>query len=268
MEMAITEGKAVTVALVNNKGGVGKTTTTVSLAAEFARGGRKVLLVDLDGQGSASRSLGLERKDLHPGVAEAMLEDLPVSEAIKTSYVPKLDILAGSMKLVSTDVFLADVENREFVLRTTLEPAYSDYDFIFMDCPTSLGLLTINALTSADYIILPVTPDYLGFEGLVNLMEAVEKTREGIGEAAELLGILITMADYRVRVTRETGDMIRDRFGRFVFNTEIRVNVRLREAPSYGKSIFDYDGRSHGAEAYTRLAREVVNRIRQDRLKA
>jgi chromosome partitioning protein len=259
--------KAITVALVNNKGGVGKTTTAVSLSTELARGGRKVLLVDLDGQGSASRSLGLDREDLYPGVAEAMLEGLSVRKAIKPSYIPKLDILAGSMNLVSTDVFLADVEKREFVLRNAIEPAVSDYDYIFLDCPTSFGLLTVNALTSADYSILPVTPDYLGFVGLVNLMDAVEKTKDGIGEAAELLGILITMADYRVRVTREIGDMIRERFGRMVFNTEIRTNVRLREAPSYGKSIFDYDIRSHGAEAYSRLAKEVVNRIRQDRLK-
>ncbi|NLO56967.1 MAG: ParA family protein [Thermovirga sp.] len=263
--MAGSGNEKVILSLVNNKGGVGKTTTAVNLSAQLARDGKKVLLVDLDGQGSASRSLGLEREDLHPGTAEAMLEGLPIEEAVKGSYIPGLDLLAGSMDLVSTDVFLADVEDREFILRSILWPAADEYDFIVIDCPTSLGLLTVNALTSSDYLILPVTPDYLGFEGLLNLMEAVERTREGIGEAAEVLGIVVTLADYRVRVTRDIGGMIRDRFGRLVFNTEIRINVKLKEAPSRGKSIFDHDNGSTGADAYRRFCREVVNRIRQDR---
>jgi len=258
--------EGVVLSLVNNKGGVGKTTTAVNLSASLASDGGRVLLVDLDGQGSASRSLGLDREDLYPGVAEAMLEGLPLREAVKGSYIPGLDVLAGSMNLVSTDVFLADVEGREFVLRSALEPALEDYDFIVMDCPTSLGLLTVNALTSSHYIILPVTPDYLGFEGLLNLMEAVDMTREGVGKAAGLLGIVLTLADYRVRVTKDIGEMIRSRFGRLVFNTEIRVNVKLKEAPSHGRSIFDYDGGSRGADDYRRLSAEVQNRIRQDRI--
>ncbi|HOI82289.1 MAG: ParA family protein [Thermovirgaceae bacterium] len=258
--------EGVVLSLVNNKGGVGKTTTAVNLSASLASDGGRVLLVDLDGQGSASRSLGLDREDLYPGVAEAMLEGLSLREAVKGSYIPGLDVLAGSMNLVSTDVFLADVEGREFVLRSALEPALEDYDFIVMDCPTSLGLLTVNALTSSHYIILPVTPDYLGFEGLLNLMEAVDMTREGVGKAAGLLGIVLTLADYRVRVTKDIGEMIRSRFGRLVFNTEIRVNVKLKEAPSHGRSIFDYDGGSRGADDYRRLSAEVQNRIRQDRI--
>jgi len=258
--------EGVVLSLVNNKGGVGKTTTAVNLSASLASDGGRVLLVDLDGQGSASRSLGLDREDLYPGVAEAMLEGLSLREAVKGSYIPGLDVLAGSMNLVSTDVFLADVEGREFVLRSALEPALEDYDFIVMDCPTSLGLLTVNALTSSHYIILPVTPDYLGFEGLLNLMEAVDMTREGVGKAAGLLGIVLTLADYRVRVTKDIGEMIRSRFGRHVFNTEIRVNVKLKEAPSHGRSIFDYDGGSRGADDYRRLSAEVQNRIRQDRI--
>ena len=258
--------EGVVLSLVNNKGGVGKTTTAVNLSASLASDGGRVLLVDLDGQGSASRSLGLDREDLYPGVAEAMLEGLSLREAVKGSYIPGLDVLAGSMNLVSTDVFLADVEGREFVLRSALEPALEDYDFIVMDCPTSLGLLTVNALTSSHYIILPVTPDYLGFEGLLNLMEAVDMTREGVGKAAGLLGIVLPLADYRVRVTKDIGEMIRSRFGRHVFNTEIRVNVKLKEAPSHGRSIFDYDGGSRGADDYRRLSAEVQNRIRQDRI--
>jgi chromosome partitioning protein len=169
-----------------------------------------------------------------------MLEGLPIGEAIKGSCIPGLDLLAGPMDLVSTDVFLADVEDREFLLRSILRPEADEYDFIVIDCPTSLGLLTVNALTSSDYLILLVTPDYLGFEGLLNLMEAVERTREGIGEAAEVLGIVLTLADYH-------------------------INVKLKEAPSRVKSIFDHDNHSTGADAYRRFSREVVNRIRKDR---
>lgn len=253
--------KPVTLALVNNKGGVGKTTTAVSLAAGLAAEGRRVLLADLDAQGSASLSLGLTRSDLQPGTAEAVLEGWPIKAAVRSSYVSGLDVLPGSMKLASADLALFDVEGREAVLRAVLAPILADYDFAVLDCPPSLGLLTVNALTAADFFLVPLTPDYLALEGLVNLLEAVERIRSGIGKAAELLGVLLTLADYRLNVTEEIGAMIRRHYGRKVFRTEIRGNVRLKEAPSFGKTIFDYDGGSAGAEAYRELTREVLRRI-------
>lgn len=253
--------KGITIALVNNKGGVGKTTSAVNLAAGLAAADHRVLLVDLDAQGSAGLSLGLGRDALSPGAAEVILDGLPVRGAIRPSSVKGLDILPGSMTLASADLALADVKGRELVLKAALRPALGDYDFIVLDCPPSLGLLTVNALTAADFFLVPVTPDYLSLEGLVNLMNAAEKIKAGIGKTAALLGILLTLADYRLGVTKEIGDMIRGHYGRLVFKTEIRGNVRLKEAPSFGKSIFDYDHAAAGAEAYRQLTKEVLQRI-------
>lgn len=250
------------VAVVNNKGGVGKTTSAVNLSAGIAAGKKKVLLVDLDAQGSAGLSLGLSRADLSPGVAEVILDGHPVGKAIRPSSVKGLDILPGSMALASADLALSVIKGREVVLKNALTPILADYDFAVLDCPPSLGLLTVNALTAADFFIIPLTPDYLSLEGLVNLMEAVEKIRTGIGgKVAVPLGILLTLADYRLNVTEEIGRMIRGYYGRLVFKTEIRGNVRLKEAPSFGKTIFAYDNGSAGAEAYRELTREVLQRI-------
>jgi len=251
------------IALVNNKGGVGKTTSAVNLAAGITAAGRRVLLVDLDAQGSAGLSLGLSRADLKPGVAEVILEGLPIREAIRPSSIKGLDILPGSMTLASADLALSIVTGREVVLKAALKPVLADYDFAVLDCPPSLGLLTVNALTAADFFLVPVTPDYLATEGLVNLMDAVEKVKAGIGKAADLLGIVLTLADRRLNVTEEIGRMIRGYYGRLVFKTEIRGNVRLKEAPSFGKTIFDYDKGSAGAEAYRELTKEVLQRIKQ-----
>jgi chromosome partitioning protein len=249
------------IALVNNKGGVGKTTSAVNLAAGLVAAGRRVLLADLDAQGSASLSLGLTRADLSPGSAEVILDGHPIREAIRPSSVKGLDILPGSMALASADLVLSAVAGREVVLKDALTPIRGDYDFTVLDCPPSLGLLTVNALTAADFFIVPVTPDYLSLEGLVNLLDAVERIKKGIGKAAGLLGILLTLADYRLNVTEEIGQMIRGYYGRLVFKAEIRGNVRLKEAPSFGKTIFDYDNGSAGAEAYRQLTKEVLKRI-------
>lgn len=249
------------IALVNNKGGVGKTTSAVNLAAGLVAAGRRVLLADLDAQGSASLSLGLTRADLSPGSAEVILDGHPIREAIRPTSVKGLDILPGSMALASADLVLSAVAGREVVLKDALTPIRGDYDFTVLDCPPSLGLLTVNALTAADFFIIPVTPDYLSLEGLVNLLEAVERIKKGIGKAAGLLGILLTLADYRLNVTEEIGQMIRGYYGRLVFKAEIRGNVRLKEAPSFGKTIFDYDNGSAGAEAYRQLTKEVLKRI-------
>lgn len=253
--------KAVTVALTNNKGGVGKTTTAISLGAGLAAGKRRVLLVDLDAQGSAGLSLGLSRDALSPGTADAILDGKPIRKAIRSTTVAGLDILPGSMALASADIALAAVTGRELVLKKALVPVLADYDFIILDCPPSLGLLTVNALTAADFFVVPVTPDYLALEGLVNFLDAVEKIRTGIGRAAQPLGILLTLADYRLNVTAEISDLLRGYYGRLVFRAEVKGNVRLKEAPSFGKSIFDYDARSAGADAYLELTKEVLARI-------
>lgn len=252
---------ATVLALVNNKGGVGKTTSAVNIAAGIAARGFKVLLVDMDAQGSASLSLGLTRADLRPGTADVLLDAYPARKGIRKSLSTQpLDILPGSMDLASADILLAGVMGREEVLKASIQSLLKDYDYIVLDCPPSMGLLTVNAVIAADYYLVPVTPDYLALEGLVNLLEAVKKIRAGIGGAAELMGILLTLADYRLNATREIGELIRAHYGKIVFKTEIRGNVKLKEAPSFGKTIFDYDDRSSGAEAYRGVVKEVLRR--------
>lgn len=251
-------------ALVNNKGGVAKTTTAVNLAAALARMGRKTLVVDLDAQGSASLSLGVTRQDLEPCSAQALLGERPISKLIRKTSTADIDVVTGSMALANADLQLADERGREQKLRRLLLPVCDGYDFILLDCPPSLGLVAINALTACDGFLVPVTPQYLALEGLVNLMGAVDRLRAGTGVEARLLGVVVTMADYRNKATSEIVGMLREHYGADICGTEIRTNVRLSEAPSHGKHIFDYDAESSGAAAYAMLAREVVGRCRQD----
>jgi len=251
-----------TLALVNAKGGVGKTTTAVNVAAGLVELGRRVLLVDLDAQGSAALSLGLTREELEPGAAAVLLDGQSLAAAVRPTYIEGLRILPGSLGLASADLALADVSGREEVLAAALAPARAKYDLVLVDCPPSMGLLSVNALVAADRYIVPVTPDYLAAAGLVALLEAVERIRAGIGRAAGLLGILLTLADYRLNVTAELAGMIRRQFGRAVFRTEIRGNVKLKEAPSFGRTVLDYAPRSTGAVAYRELTREVLARLK------
>jgi len=252
------------VALVNSKGGVAKTTTAVSLSAALAASGHRVLLVDLDSQGSASLSLGVGRASLKPSAADVLLDGFPIKEAIRRTGVDGLDLLTGSMDLANADLALAASSGRERRLKDALDPIRADYGFIVLDCPPSLSLLPVNALVAADGYVVPVVPHYLALEGLVNLTEAVDRIRSGIGTDAVLLGLLLTLVDYRTSAASEIVDMIRGHWKDQVFRTEVRVNVRLAEAPSFGKTIFDYAGTSSGADAYRQLAAELVERCFRD----
>lgn len=252
------------IALINSKGGVAKTTTTVNLGTALAQAGRRVLICDLDSQASASFSLGVARGDLEPSLAQALLEDAPLSGLIRATAHPKLDLVTGSMALANVDLVLSDVAGREKKLAQILEPVARRYDFVLLDCPPSLSLLPINALVVAERYIVPVTPHYLALEGLVNLSMAVEKLKAGIG-GASMLGIVLTQVDYRAKMTGEIAAMIRGQFGDQVFASEIRNNIKITEAPSFGQSVLTYAPSSPGANAYRFLAGEVLGRIQKGR---
>lgn len=251
------------IAVLNNKGGVGKTTTAVNLAAGMAQYGQRVLLIDLDSQGSASLSLGVHRENLRPSMADVLLEEVPIKSAIRRQIAEGLDLLPGSMELANADLVLGGMKGRESRLQKVLEPIRGLYSQIILDCPPSMSLLPINALIAADKFLVPVTPHYLALEGLVNLLGAVDRVHQGFGRGASLLGLVLTLVDYRTKVSSEIVDMIRGHYKRLVFETEIRVNVRLTESPSFGKSIFDYDPKSPGALAYQQLTQEILQHSRK-----
>ena len=250
-------------ALVSRKGGVGKTTTAVSLSAALAGRGQRVLLVDLDSQSSASFSLGVARESLAPSAADLILRGAPAPELIRETPVGGLDLITASVDLMAADVELARSSGFTRRLRTGLESVRDRYDFIFLDCPPSLTVLPQSALVASDAFLVPIQPQYLAVEGVMNLLQAAERLRHHRGGVPTVpLGIVLTMVDYRTRATRENVDLVRSRFGSLVFAVEIRTNVRLAEAPSTGEPIFAYDPDSTGARSYGLLAEEFLLRAR------
>ena len=247
-------------AIINAKGGTAKTTTAVNLAAALAERGKRVLLIDLDSQTSASLSLGVSRADLSPSVADAILEGRPLKSAIRSTAVGRLSMVTGSDALVDADLQLASIPGRERRLKNAIEPIRTDFDFIILDCPPSLSLIPVNALVAADAFLVPTPPEYLALEGLVSLMAAVDRIHAGIGDSCQLLGIVLTKVDRRRRVTEEIIQLIREHYGRQVFQTEIKVDVRLVEAPSFGQTVLEYSPGSTGAVGYELLADEVIKK--------
>ena len=247
-------------AIINNKGGTGKTTSAVNLAAAHAGYGKKTLLIDLDSQASASLSMGIERTAFSPSIADVILSGKPLKAVIRKTQVEGLDLITGSPDLADADITLANQAGRERRLQAAIAPIRSEYDFIILDCPPSLSMLSVNAMVAAEVFIIPTPPEYLALEGLVGLMEAVQKIHAGIGDNCRLLGILLTKVDHRRKVTEEIIKVIRRHYKDQVFKTEVRVDVRLIEALSFGKTIFEYNRRSSGAEAYLQLAGEIIRK--------
>jgi chromosome partitioning protein len=250
-------------ALANLKGGVGKTTTAVNLAAAFARGGLSSLLVDLDPQASATYSLGVGRDEAGTSVAEVLTGKAEAAEAVQETAVPGLHLLPGSLRLAGLDMALARKQEPENLLKKALGSVRRRFDVIVMDSPPGLSVLTVNALAAAEAFIVPVVPHRLDADSLAGFLSLVESSRDRIGRKAELLGILLTMVDHRTQVTDDVVAALRKQYGSRVFRTEIPVNVRLAEAPSQGRPIFDTESWSTGAAAYGALGGEVLRRARK-----
>ena len=247
------------VALANQKGGVGKTTTAINLGASIAACERTVLLVDLDPQANATSGVGLpksERLSMYP----VLVDGLDIRQIIRPTELPTLFVAPASVDLVGAEVELGDVDQREFRLKVALEPVRGAYDYVLVDSPPSLGLLTVNGLTAADSVLVPMQCEYFALEGVSQLLNTIERVRESLNPELDIEGFALTMYDDRMNLARQVAEEVRSHFGEKVYRTIIPRNVRLGEAPSFGKPIILYDIRSRGSEAYVNLAKEFLAR--------
>ncbi len=246
------------IAVCNQKGGVGKSTTTVNVGSYLALSGHNTLLIDLDPQGNASTACGINRTSIAKDIYQVLVNGVPAVEAIVQTVIPQLSIIPSTLDLAGAEMYLADVEGREFELKRACEPLKSQYEFIIIDCPPSLGVLTINALSAADSTIIPVQCEYLALEGLNSLMQAVGLIKKTLNPDLKVGGIVLTMTDFRANLAREVADEVKRFFKELVFTTAIPRNIRLAESPSFGKPICLYDPDSTGAIAYRLLTQEVM----------
>ncbi|WP_041916108.1 ParA family protein [Pseudodesulfovibrio mercurii] len=245
------------IVIANQKGGVGKTTTAINLAASLAVMEKRVLLVDCDPQGNASSGLGFYPGDKRENIYTVLFEPKNIGKAILPTGIPYLDILPGTQDLVGAEIELVDKFGREFYLRELIDQADPEYDFILIDCPPSLGLLTVNALCAADELLVPLQCEYYALEGIAQLLMTYELVRKRLNPGLDILGVVLTMYDSRNRLSWQVKNEVRKAFPQHLFETIIPRNVRLSEAPSFGKPVINYDIKSRGAEAYLALAQEV-----------
>jgi chromosome partitioning protein len=248
------------IAFSNQKGGVGKTTTCVNMSAYLASKGYKCLIVDLDPQGNATSGLGFSKSEVKHSVYNVMIDDMPIQDAVATTPVENLDILPSNIDLAGAEVELVYIKSREHVLKRVLEKAKETYDFITIDCPPSLGLLTINALASADTVIIPIQSEYYALEGLSQLMNTIKLVVKHLNPALKIEGVVLTMSDNSAIISRPIATEIKKFFGKRVYETAIPRNIRLAEAPSHGVPIMLHDVKCSGAKAYLALTEEFLER--------
>lgn len=249
-----------TVAVANQKGGVGKTTTAVNLAASLGVLEKKVLLIDADPQANSTSALGFDPDNISLGTYQALEHESRASEVILKTKSPNLDLMPAQIDLVAVEIELVDKQAREQMLKRSISEITDQYDYIFIDCAPSLGLITLNALTAADSVIIPIQCEYFALEGLGKLLNTIKSVQNIHNPNLDIEGLLLTMYDSRLRLSNQVVDEVKTHFQKMVFNTIIQRNVRLSEAPSYGESIIMYDASSNGAENYLNLAREFLEK--------
>lgn len=247
------------IAIANQKGGVGKTTTAINLSASLAAKGKKVLVIDTDPQGNTTSGFGVDKNEVDNTIYELMLSECPIKECILNDVIENVSIIASNVNLAAAEIELIGVERKEFILRNEVAWIKDDYDFIIIDCPPSLSMLTINAMTTADSVLVPIQCEYYALEGLSQLIHTVNLVKERLSPDLAMEGVVFTMYDSRTNLSEQVVENVKANLSHKVFNTMIPRNIRLAEAPSYGMPICMYDPKSAGAEAYMKLAEEVIN---------
>lgn len=248
------------IAIANQKGGVGKTTTSINLSSCLAEAGKKILAIDLDPQGNTTSGLGVDKDDLENTVYELMLDECTIRESIHKTEIENLTLIPSNVNLSGAEIELLGINDKEYILKNAVDYIRDDYDFIIIDCPPSLNMLTVNAMTTADTVLVPIQCEYYALEGISQLIHTIDLVQERLNPDLKMEGVVFTMYDSRTNLSMQVVENVKSHLNQKVFKTLIPRNIRLAEAPSYGQPINMYDSKSAGAEAYMSLAEEVINR--------